>query len=60
MASMDLSKVNTVIGVTASISHIVAGIVTVIVLILWQKRGTLDVPVPEKQAANDAGCTQDA
>ena len=50
MVSMELSKVNSVIGAAAAISHIAAGIVTVIVLILWQKRGTMNVPIPEKQA----------
>jgi len=54
MASMDLSRINLVIGASASISHIIAGIVTVIVMILWQKRRTLDVPVLEKQAPSDA------
>lgn len=54
MTSMELSKVNSVIGGAAAISHIAAGILTVIVLILWQKRGTLNVPVPEKQAPEDA------
>ena len=48
MASMDLSKVNLVIGAAASISHIVAGIVAVIILIRWQKTRKLDVPVMER------------
>ena len=54
MASMDLSRLNLVICAAASISHIVAGIVTVIVMIKWQKNRTLDVPVIEKQVPGDA------
>ena len=53
MASMDLSKMNSVIGAAASISHIIAGIVTVIILIRWQKSRKLDVPVLEKPVPNE-------
>lgn len=55
MASLDLSKANSVLGAAASISHIVAGIVTVIILIRWQKNRTLDVPVLEAQTPNAVG-----
>ena len=53
MASMELSKINLVIGVAASISHIVAGIVTVIVILRWQKNKTLDVSVLERPVPNE-------
>ncbi len=45
MVSMDLSKFNQVIGSVAAISHIIAGIVTVILIIRWQKNRKLDVPL---------------
>ena len=51
MVSMDLSKVYSVIGAAASISHIIAGIVTVIIILRRQKSKKLDVPVLEKRAA---------
>ncbi|MBQ9268540.1 MAG: hypothetical protein IJ206_03370 [Oscillospiraceae bacterium] len=53
MVTMDLSKFNQIIGSVAAISHIIAGIVTVIIIIRWQNNRKLDVPVMEKQVSNE-------
>ena len=45
MTSMTLSRINYIIGVTFSISYIVAAIAAVIAVLIWQKKKTLDVPV---------------
>ena len=45
MTSMDLSPINYVLGITFSISYIVAAVAAVIVVLRWQKNKTLDVPV---------------
>ena len=45
MTSMDLSRTNYIIGVTFSISYIIAAVIAVIAVIRWQKNRTLDVPV---------------
>ena len=52
---MELRLRDPIDGAAASISHIVAGIVTVIILIRWQKNRTLDVPVLEAQTPNAVG-----
>ena len=49
MASMELGKVLNVLGSISGISHMVATVGTVILVIVWQKNRTLDVPVPQKQ-----------
>ena len=45
MASMDLSRINYVLGAASSISFIVAAAAAVIIVVFWQKNKTLDVPV---------------
>ncbi len=47
IATMEQSKINQVIGITSSISYIVAAVVTVPVVFYWQKKKTLNVPVKE-------------
>ena len=49
MDSMSVSPVFRILGMGAGISHIVLTIVTVIVVLIWQKKNTLDVPVLQKQ-----------
>ena len=49
MASMELSKVFNVLGSISGISHMVATVVTVILVIRWQKNRTLDVPVRQER-----------
>lgn len=43
MTSMQLSKADYIIGVTFSISYIVAAVVAVIAVLYWQKKKALDV-----------------
>ena len=50
MASIELSKAYYILGSIAGISHMVATVVTVIVVLRWQKHKTLDVPVLQKAA----------
>ena len=45
MTSMNLSRINYIIGVTFSISYIVAAVAAAIAVLRWQKNRTLDVPV---------------
>ena len=45
MAAMDLSKINYVLGVASAISFIIAAVVTVIIVIRWQKNRTLEVSI---------------
>ena len=45
IASATYSKVLDVLGTAAAISHIVAAVIAVIIVLLWQKNKTLDVPV---------------
>ena len=45
MASMTLSKINYIAGVSFSISYIVAAAAAVVAVLRWQKNKTLDVPV---------------
>ena len=49
MASMELSKVFNVLGSIAGISHMVATVVTVVIVILWQKNRTLDTPISQER-----------
>ena len=55
MAAMDLGKANSVVGTVWAISYIVAAVLAVIIVIRWQKKGTLDVPI---QRAQDAQAVQ--
>ena len=48
IASMSFSKINYAAGVASSISYIAAAAVAVIVIIFWQKNGTLNVPVKQE------------
>ena len=49
IASMDLSRINYALGVISSISYIVIAAAAVMIVILWQKNRTLDVPVSENK-----------
>ncbi len=45
MTSMNLSKINYVLGVASSISFIIVAVVAVIIAIRRQKNRTLDIPI---------------
>lgn len=48
MASIDTTQILTVLGEASGISHIVVTVLTVIIVIRWQKSGKLNVPVLQK------------
>lgn len=48
MSTMSLSKVNNNLGFVFAISLIIAGVLTIITVIYWQKNKTLDVPIRQK------------
>ncbi|MCR5095550.1 MAG: hypothetical protein K6A70_02280 [Erysipelotrichaceae bacterium] len=45
MAAVDANNIMDMLGTASSISFVAAGIITVIMVIRWQKNKTLDVPV---------------
>ena len=45
MTSMNLSRINYIIGVSFSISYIVAAAAAVILVLIWQKKKTLDIQI---------------
>ena len=51
MSTMNVSSLNNVQGIAAAISHIVVGVITVIVVFYWQKKGKLDVPIRQKETS---------
>ena len=57
MASIELNKVYNVLGSITGISHMVATVVTVIIVLRWQKNRTLDVSVLQKKQKIERGGT---